>query len=351
MSRVTRHLLAALLTAGVLSTSACGSEEPASPGADLAKAAGAGELVVYSGRNENLIAPLLEKFTAATGIEVTARYGGSAELAAQLLEEGSRTPAAVFLSQDAGALGALQDVDLLAPVDQTVLDRVPAKYRSAEGRWVGVSGRSRVLVYNPETTPEAELPESVFDLTKPEYKGKVGYAPTNASFQSFVTALRVVEGEDKAKQFLVDFKANEPTAYDSNALIVDAVNDGQIPFGLVNHYYLYEKAAEAGGLDKLKARNYLFPGDDLGSLVNVAGVGLLEGNVSADAKAFVAYLLGAEAQTYFAEVTKEFPLIEGVQPDVPGLPPLASLQGPDVDLSQLDTLAQTLALLDEVGLT
>lgn len=350
MSRPTHRLLAVLLTAGMLAT-ACGSGGSDAEGPDLAAAAEAGELVVYSGRNENLIAPLLEKFEKSSGIEVVARYGGSAELAAQLLEEGSRTPAAVFLSQDAGALGALQDEDLLAPVDQAVLDQVPAKYRSAEGRWVGVSGRSRVLVYNPRLTPESELPASVFDLTRPEYKGKVGYAPTNASFQSFVTALRVVEGEEKAKEFLTGFKANEPTAYDGNALIVDAVNDGQIPFGLVNHYYLYEKAAEVGGLDKLEARNYLFPGADLGSLVNVAGVGLLEGNVSEDAKAFVEFLLGPEAQTYFAEVTKEFPLIAGVQPDVPGLPPLSSLQGPDVDLSQLDTLAQTLALLDEVGLT
>lgn len=345
MSRATRRLLAALMTAGVLATAACGSGESASEDAE------SGDLVVYSGRNENLIGPLLKNFEKSTGIEVTARYGGSAELAAQLLEEGSRTPAAVFLSQDAGALGALQDENLLAPIDQAVLSQVPAKYRSTEGRWVGVSGRSRVLVYNPETTPEAELPKSVFDLTDPKYRGKVGFAPTNASFQSFVTAVRVVEGEDKARQFLTAFKANEPTAYDGNALIVDAVNEGQIPFGLVNHYYLYEKAAEAGGLDKLKARNYLFPGDDLGSLVNVSGVGLLEGNVSEDAKAFVEYLLGTEAQTYFAEVTKEFPLVVGVQPDVPGLPALDSLQGPDIDLSQLDTLEETLALLDEVGLT
>jgi iron(III) transport system substrate-binding protein len=307
--------------------------------------------VVYSGRNENLIAPLLKKFTAATGIAVTPRYGGSAELAAQLLEEGSRTPAAVFLSQDAGALGALQDEDLLAPLDPAVLDEVPAKYRSAEGRWVGVSGRSRVLVYNPEMVPAAELPRSVFDLTEPQYKGKVAFAPTNASFQSFVTALRVVEGEEKAKQFLTDFKANEPVAYDGNILIVDAVDDGQIPFGLVNHYYLYEKAAEAGGLEKLTARNHLFPGDDPGSLVNVAGVGLLQGNVTEDAKRFVQYLLEEEAQTYFAQETKEFPLVAGVTSDVPGLPPLKSLQGPDVDLSELDSLEQTLALLDEVGLT
>jgi len=354
VSRPPRRLLAAglriLLTTGLLATAACGADSP--DGADdVVAAAEAGELVVYSGRNENLVSPLLEQFTEATGIEVATRYGGSAELAAQLLEEGDRTPASVFLSQDAGALGALQDAGRLEPLDPATLDKVPAQYRSSQGRWVGVSGRSRVLVYNPDLVGAAALPTSVFDLTAPQYKGKVAYAPTNASFQSFVTGMRVSAGEERTKAFLEGFKANEPRAYDGNVLIVDAVNDGQIPFGLVNHYYLYEKAAEQGGLDNLTARNYLFPGDDPGSLVNVAGVAVLAGQQSQDAQTFVDYLLGTQAQTYFAERTKEFPLIEGVQADVPGLPPLSDLQGPKVDLSQLDSLEQTLQLLDEVGLT
>lgn len=345
-----RRLLSVVLLAGLLTTAACGSDDSPA-GDDVTRAAEVGELIVYSGRNENLVAPLLEQFTEKTGIEVTARFGGSAELAAQLLEEGDRTPASVFLSQDAGALGALQGAERLADLDPAQLDKVPAKYRSAEGQWVGVSGRSRVLVYNPDMVAEPDLPASVFDLTQPEYKGKVGYAPTNASFQSFVTAMRVVAGEDETRTFLEGFRANDPQAYDRNSLIVDAVDSGQIPFGLVNHYYLYEKASEAGGLDKLTARNYLFPGDDLGSMVNVAGVGVLAGKQSEQAAAFVDFLLGAEAQTYFAEETKEFPLVAGVAPDVPGLPALESLQGPDIDLSELDSLEQTLALLDEVGLT
>ena len=345
MTRLPRRLLAAAAAVAVLATAACGSDSSADTGA----AAGDG-LVVYSGRNENLISPLLEKFTAATGIAVTPRYGGSAELAAQLLEEGSSSPASVFLSQDAGALGALQDAGRLAPLEQTTLAKVPAKYRSDEGRWVGVSGRSRVLVYDSARVPEAELPQSVFDLTGPDYRGKVGFAPTNASFQAFVTGMRVTAGEERTKQFLTDFAANDPQVYENNVAIVEAVDSGEIPFGLVNHYYLYEKAAEAGGLDELTARNHLFPGDDPGSLVNVAGVAVLAGKPDARTQAFVDYLLSEEAQTYFAEETKEFPLIPGVSPDVPGLPPLSALQGPDVDLSELDSLEQTLALLEEVGL-
>lgn len=351
MIRTTRRLLPALLAAALLSTAACGSGSGPSEQEQVAAAAEAGELIVYSGRNEKLIAPLLEQFTEDTGIQVTARYGGSAELAAQLLEEGDRTPAAVFLSQDAGALGALQDADRLAPLDKAVLEKVPAKYRSSQDAWVGVSGRSRALVYNPEMVEKADLPDSVFDLTAPEYKGKVGFAPTNASFQSFVTGMRVAVGDERTRTFLEDLKANEPKTYNNNFLIVDAVNAGEIPFGLVNHYYLYERAAEAGGLDRLTARNHLFPGDDPGSLVNVAGVGILAGKESADAAAFVEYLLGRPAQEYFAEETKEYPLIEGVPAQIPDLPPLAELEGPEVDLSELDTLEQTLALLDEVGLT
>lgn len=345
-----RRLLAVVATAGLLAAGACGSA-PEEPAEQAVASAEAGTVVLYSGRNENLIGPLLEKFTAATGIKIAARYGGSAELAAQLLEEGDRTPASVFLSQDAGALGALQDADRLEQLPSATLEKVPAKYRSGQGRWVGVSGRSRVLVYNPDLVPQTELPQSVFDLTGPAYKGKVGYAPTNASFQSFVTGMRVTVGEQRTTSFLEGFKDNEPKAYESNSLIVAAVNNGEIPFGLTNHYYLYEKASEAGGLDKLTARNHLFPGTDPGSLVNVAGVAVLAGQQSEQAQAFVDYLLSKSAQTYFAAQTKEYPLVAGVDADVPGLPPLSSLSGPQFDLSQLDSLEQTLRLLDEVGLT
>ena len=346
--RPSRRLLAGLATAVVLATAACGSgDEAPTPGT----AGSQDGLVVYSGRNETLIAPLLEQFTEATGIAVTPRYGTSAELAAQLLEEGDRTPADVFLSQDAGALGALQEAKRLEPLPEATLAKVPAKYRSAQGAWVGVSGRSRVLVYNPDLVQAADLPASVFDLTKPAYKGKVGFAPTNASFQAFVTGMRVSAGEERTKAFLEGFRANDPQSFEGNVQILDAVDSGTIAYGLINHYYLYEKAAEAGGLDKVTARNYLFPGADPGSLVNVGGVGVLTGKQSGNAQAFVDYLLSTEGQTYFAEQTKEYPLVAGVPVALEGLPPLAELGGPDVDLSQLASLQQTLALLDEVGLT
>jgi iron(III) transport system substrate-binding protein len=349
VTRPTRRLLAAAAALALLTTAACGSD--AEDSSTEATASEQEALVVYAGRNENLIGPLLEQFTEQTGIEVTPRYGGSAELAAQLLEEGDRTPADVFLAQDAGALGALEEADGFEPLAEETLAKVPAKYSSADGGWVGISGRSRVLVYNPDLVPAAELPQSVFDLTDPKYKGQIGFAPTNASFQAFVTGMRVTAGEDRTREWLQGLAANEPEAFDGNVAVLDAVDRGSLPMGLVNHYYLYEKAAEAGGLEQVTARNYLFPGADPGSLVNVAGVGILAGKASDDAQAFVDFLLSTEAQTYFAQETKEYPLIEGVEADIPDLPPLAELEGPDVDLSQLESLDETLALLDEVGLT
>lgn len=340
--------LATLLLAALLVTS-CGASDDDAPAAG--SQADETPLVLYSGRSEALIGPLLKDFTAATGIAVTPRYGNSAELAATLLEEGERTPAGAFLSQDAGALGALQQQGRLASLEPGQLERVPARYRSAEGRWVGISGRARVLVYNPSLVPAAQLPRTVYDLTGPAYRGKVGYAPTNASFQSFVTGMRTVAGEERTRQFLTAFKANQPRAFEGNSQIVDAVDKGQLAMGLTNHYYLYEKADEAGGLAKVKARNHSFPGGDPGSLVNVAGVGVLAGKENDRTKALVDFLLGVPAQTYFAEQTKEFPLIEGVPAQAPGLPPLSQLGGPDIDLSELATLSETLSLLNEVGLT
>lgn len=341
-SRPVRALVATAMLAAVAACGGSSSDETASaPQA----------LVLYSGRNEALVGPLLAKFTEATGIAVTPRYGDSASLAATLLEEGDRTSAVAFLSQDAGALGALQDAQRLTTLPQAQLDRVPEQYRSPEGRWVGLSGRSRVLVYDSAAVDEGDLPGSVFDLTAPEYKGRVAYAPTNASFQSFVTAMRVVAGEERTKQFLEDFQANEPQAYDGNIPILDAVEAGEIPFGLANHYYLYEKAATTqGGLEALDARNHLFEAGDPGALVNVAGIGVLEGKDDERTARLVEYLLSDDAQRYFAEETKEFPLVDGIDP-VDGLPALSELEGPDVDLSELDTLSQTQELLEEVGLT
>jgi iron(III) transport system substrate-binding protein len=332
----------------VLGLAACGSgNDDVESGTEQVDGAA---LVVYSGRNENLVAPLLEQFTADTGIDVSVRYADTATLAAQLLEEGERTDADVFFSQDAGALGALADGGRLADLPQATLDSVEARFRSADGAWVGVSGRARVLDYNPTLVPEADLPAGVAALTEPRWEGQVAIAPTNASFQSFVTAMRRLTGDEATRAWLSGLVANDVQIFDNNIAILDAVDKGVVAVGLSNHYYWYERAAEVGA-DAMTVRLHWFAGGDPGALVNVAGAGILAGSDRAeDAQQLVDYLLAEKAQTYFAEETKEYPLSAGVQP-VEGLPALSEIQSPDIDLSDLDDLAGTLAMLQEVGLT
>ena len=307
-----------------------------------------GDLTVYSGRNENLVGALIEQAEGALGIEIGVRYGGTAEMAVTILEEGDNSPAGLFYAQDAGALGALAKEGRLQPLPQEILDRVDPRFRSPDGLWVGTSGRARVLVYNTEQLSEADLPASVFELTDERWRGQIGWAPTNGSFQAFVTALRVISGEDAARQWIEDMVANEPVVFEGNGPIVRAVAAGEIAVGLVNHYYKYEIQAEEGV--ELPIENHFFAAGDPGSLVNVAGVAVLADTEQAEqAVALVDYFLTEPAQTYFAEETFEYPLIEGV-PTAEGLKPLAEVESPDIDLSDLDDLEGTLALLTEVGL-
>lgn len=332
----------ALALAGALASCASDSEPSSevSAGAD-------DKVVVYAGRSEELISPLLEQFTSDTGIEVEVRYAGSGELAAQLITEGDRSPADVFLSQDAGALGAVSQDGLFATIDEATLTAVPEQYSAADGTWVGVSGRARVIVYNPELAPNP--PDTIDGLLEPEWKGQIGFAPSNASWQSFVTGLRTLRGDDGAEEWLRKFKDQDPHAYEGNGAVRDAVNSGQIALGLVNHYYLYE-LIKSKGADSVVARNqYLAPGDP-GGLINVSGVGVLAAAPHPEAaQQFAAYLVGASAQQYFADETSEFPLIEGV-PSGAEMPALSELEPPSVDLSELSDLEATQQMLVDTGL-
>ncbi len=331
-------IAAAALT--LTAVSAC-----ASSGADSGDA---DSITVYNGRSEDLVGPLLEQFTADTGIVVELRSGSSGELSAQIITEGDASPADVFLSQDAGALGALTKEGLLDALGADLLDRVPAQYQADDGTWVGLSGRVRVVVYNPNLV--AEAPDTIEKVVSGEYAGgKIGFAPTNASWQSFVTGLRVLWGEDRAKQWLEQFAAQDPVAYEGNSQIRDAVDAGEIEIGLINHYYLYELIAEKGE-ENVTARNQFMAPGDPGGLVNTAGAGILVSSEKKDqARQLIDYLTGTKAQEYFATQTWEYPLVDGV-PQPEGLPSLASLQPPVFDLSDLDSIAETQALLADVGL-
>ncbi len=332
---------AAALVAGLTSCSATGEASTAKPD---------GEITVYSGRSETLVKPVFEMFTKKTGIKVNVRYGETAAMATQLLEEGSKTRADVFLSQDAGALGAVSRQGFFAALPKDVLGKVPATYRAKDGRWVGVTGRSRVLVYNPDQVKVADLPKSVFDLTGPQWKGKLGIAPTNGSFQAFVTGMRVTSGEKQTAEFLKGLKKNDVQIREKNGAIVDDVDKGTLAAGLVNHYYVYEKAAEVGGVNKVKAKLHFFGGGDPGGLVNVSGVGVLKRAAKdTDARKLVDYLLSTEGQTFFAEKSFEYPLIAGVEP-AQGLPKLDQLDQPKIDLDDLESLKVTIAVIKSAGL-
>jgi iron(III) transport system substrate-binding protein len=330
-----------------LALAACGGgSEDGGGGIDAGTA-----ITVYSGREEEIVEPLFAAFEKATGIEAEVRYGDSAELAATLAEEGDGSPADVFFAQDAGSLGAVASEGLLEALPQELLDRVDARYRDPEGRWVGTSGRVRVVAYNTDAVAESELPASIVGFADPVWKGRIGFPPTNASFQAFVSAMRLTLGDDETRRWLEDIEANEPKLYEGNSAVVEAVAAGEIDVGFVNHYYLFLLKEEQP--DAPVENHYLESGDP-GALVNVAGAGVVAGSDEAEAaRRFVEFLLSEEGQRFYTDRAEEaeYPLVAGIEPRA-GLPPLESLHGPDISLGELGAeLEGTLELLSEVGLT
>ena len=339
-----RRLAPLVAAALLLAVTACGADT--GPESEASPSSG---LTLYSGRSEELVGPLVKQFTEATGIVVEARYGSTTEMAAQLLEEGERTPAEVFLSQDAGALGAVAEAGGLVELPSEVTEKVDPDYTSTDGRWVGLTGRARVIVYDGQELTEEEIPDEVSELTDPAWRGRVGIAPTNASFQAFVTALRVTEGEAAAERWLSDLKANEVKIFEGNSDILEAVNTGALDVGLINHYYWFEAAAEQGAENMRAQQKFGRPGS-VSALVNVTGAGITPAGADNEAaQAFVAWLVEDQAQSYFVEQTHEYSLIPGASGPA-GAPPFSELQGPDIDLSDLAGLEQTVALLQRVGL-
>lgn len=304
------------------------------------------KFVLYSGRNEKLIKPLIDQFTKNSGITVEARYGESAELAATLMEEGKGTPADVFLSQDAAGLGAVAKGNLTQTLPLELVGQVPARFSGPEAKWVGVSGRARTIVYDPSRTRPEQLPQSLEDLANPKYKGRFGIAPLNASFQSQMAAYHALNGADALDKLLASIAKNEPRRYPRNGAIVDAVASGEIEWGVVNHYYAWEAKKTR---PKLKVENFFMPRGDASSYVNVAGVALLSNDP--DALVFVTYLLSEDAQRYFAEKTFEYPLIANVASPV-ALQPLNELRTPEIDFGRVsDSLPIALTKINESGLS
>ena len=326
-------IIALFLTAVFLS--ACGGSD-----------GDAGSLTVYSGRSETLVGPLIDRFKEDTGIDVSVKYAGTPQLAATLLEEGDNTPADVFFAQDPGGLGAV--AGMLSTLEEDVLTKVPQWAVSSDGVWVGISGRARTVVYNTDTLTPDDLPDDLKGFTDPKWKGRLGWAPTNASFQTMVTAMRSMWGDQRTVQWLENIQANDPKVYPKNTPIVSAAASGEIDVGLVNHYYLHRFLAEQG--DSFSARNYHTPAGGPGAIVMVSGVGILEESDNKDnAQQFIDYLLSDISQKYFVEETYEYPLASGI-PVAERVSPLSEINNPDLSSSALSDLEGTQALLREAGI-
>ena len=305
-----------------------------------------GAITVYSGRAEALIGPIIKQFSDKSGVQVSVRYGDTTALASTLLEEKDRTPADVYIAQDGGALGVVEHAGLFMPLDEAVLSRVQPTYKSAAKQWVGLSGRARVMVYNPKNTHADTLPKSILELTDPKWRGKIGWAPSNASSQSFVTALRAQEGEAKAKAWLEGVKANQPKEFANNGAVVQAVSKGEVTVGLVNHYYAYQLGKQD---PTLSAKNHYTAAGDIGSLVNVAGAGILKTSKNpVAAKALLAFLVSDQAQQYFVNETFEYPVVSTVAANA-DVKALSEIEPPAIDLNKLEDLQGTLKLMREVG--
>ena len=251
-----------LATAVLLSGCSSSTEQESSPR----------ELTIYSGRSQEFIAPFLAEWEKKSGIALKIRYADSAELAAQIREEGSNSPADIFLAQDAGSLGAVSLAGLFTTLGDEVGAEIQPQYIAADRSWIGVTGRARVFAYNPRLL--TDLPQSITDLANPVYKSKLGIAPTNSSFQAFVTALINAKGEDFTQKWLESLVKNDVQIFAKNSAIVEAIDSGKISIGLVNHYYTWEVSQGLGR--KISAENGFFTSGDLGNMVNVSGAGILK---------------------------------------------------------------------------
>jgi iron(III) transport system substrate-binding protein len=340
-SRIDRRIVAALCLASILAilVAGCGGSSSDS----------GGSLTLYSAQHEPMTEALTKGFEEENGAQVQVRYGEDEGLASQIEQEGDASPADVVLTENTPPLELLADKELLAEVDSSTLEEVPSQYNSPTGHWVGVAARETVMVYNPDLIAADELPASILDLAKPEWKGKLAIAPSEPDFVPIVSAIEKLDGEAAAKSWLEGF-ADNAKHYNDNEGIIAAVDSGQIAAGIINHYYWYEAVAEEGK-DKVPSKLHYFGHEDPGALVNISGAGALESSDDPElAQEFLAYAVGEEGQTAIVESGDwEYPLNAAVPPP-PGLKPFDSLEPPKVGPADLGDGSAPVELMEQVGL-
>ena len=307
-----------------------------------------GGIVVYNAQHENLVKSWVDGFTRETGIKVTLRNGDDSELGNQLVQEGSASPADVFLTENSPSMVLVDNANLFAPLDADTLKQVPAEYRPAHGRWIGIAARSTVFVYNPEKLNEQQLPESLMDLAKPEWKGRWAASPSGADFQAIVSAMLALKGEKATLEWLKAMKANF-VAYKGNSTVMKAVNAGQIDGGVIYHYYRFVDQSKTGENSK-NTQLYYFKHQDPGAFVSLSGGGVLASSKhKAQAQAFIKYITGKEGQESL-RTNNAFEYAVGVNAaSNPKLVPLKDLDAPKVEPSTLNS-KKVIELMTQAGL-
>jgi iron(III) transport system substrate-binding protein len=332
----------AVLLMAVLTLSQCGQQT----GDSSQQSVENGNLVIYSGRSKALVEPLVTLFTKSTGIQVDVKYGGTSQLAIALMEEGDKSPADLFWAQDAGALGALGSNGLLLPVPSDIMDLLDRSFVNETGTWIATSGRGRVLAYSSTRVNQRDLPQSVFELTDSKFKGRVAWAPSNGSFQAFVTAMTEMHGIDRTREWLVAMKRNGAVAYTNNNAILQGIAAGEADLGITNHYYLLRSKAEDPNFPVEQTH---FADGDVGNMLNVAGVGLLKsGKNQTAAERFLTFILSRDAQMYIATDVFEYPVVD-IEQGSGSIEP-ARRVAPSINVEKIADLEATIVLLREAGL-
>lgn len=303
-------------------------------------------ITLYSGRIASALGGAVDLYEAEADRDVQVRFADTADLAATLVEEGDNSPADAFFAQEPGAIGVVADEGLLAELPRDILERVPARFRDPQGRWVGITGRARVIAYSEGLDP-SELPDSPLELTDERWRGRVAWGPPTASLQTYVTALRLTYGEERTREWLEGMVANDTQSYPNNVAIRDAIANGEADVGLINHYYVAQAIAAEG--PDYPVRLY-FPPRGLGSLILLTSVGVLDSSERKDeAFDFVRSLLSPPSQRFFTSSSKEYPLARGGEPDPTLEVPLAEIPSPAGDLADVTELQSTIELMQETG--
>ena len=307
-------------------------------------------LTLYTAQHPQVDALLAAEFTKETGIKVRLHEGEGPDIASQIIQEGADSPADVFLTENSPELNLLDEKNLLAPIDPATLKQIPAQYSAADGNWLGILARENVLAYNPAKVSVGALPASLLDLAKPEWKGKVGIAPSDADFLPLVSAVIKQDGKQAALSWLRGLKANG-LIYQDDESVVAAVSRGDVATGIINNYYWYRLETELGP-NKIDSKIYHFKNGDIGGLINVSGVAVLKSSKNqAEAQQFLAFLVSKPAQEMLgkSDIDNEYPLLPGVPPNQK-LAPFKGLQPPAINVSQLGDDQEAGQLLQQAGL-